>query len=315
MPLVETLPVLAGAVQWPVWSTTARVVTADPGAASRARELVQRQLDAVELAASRFRADSEVRRCEAARGRPTPITPLLAELVRVALDAAASTGGDVDPTLGSQLSALGYDRDISVLEDSPHASRLPLVRVRRRAVWRDVRLDVRPDGEAQLTLPDGVLLDLGATAKARTADRCATSVARELGCGVLVSLGGDLRVAGPEPAEGWTVLVQDGPDQPASTIRLDGARAVATSSTLSRTWRRGGQRMHHVIDPVTTLPVEPVWRTVSVAAASCLEANVLSTSALVRRHSAPSMLGERGVPGRLVARDGTVLTVNGWPAP
>jgi thiamine biosynthesis lipoprotein len=315
MPLVEALPVRAGTAQWPVWSTTARVVTADPSAITSARELVERQLDAVDRAASRFRADSEVRRCEAARGRPVPVSPLLTELVQVALDAAAGTGGDVDPTLGTQLSALGYDRDLSLLADSPYASRPPLVRLRRRAVWRDVRLDRTPDGGGLLTLPDGVLLDLGATAKAWTADRCATSVAREVGSGVLVSLGGDLRVAGPEPAEGWTVLVQDGSDEPASTIRLEGARAVATSSTLSRTWRRAGHRMHHVIDPVTTLPVEPVWRTVSVAAASCLRANVLSTSALVRGRSAPSMLRDRGVPARLVAQDGTVLTMNGWPAP
>jgi thiamine biosynthesis lipoprotein len=189
------------------------------------------------------------------------------------------------------------------------------VRVRRRAAWRDVTLDDTPSDGGVLTVPDGVLLDLGATAKAWAADRCATLVADELGCGVLVGLGGDLRMAGTDPAEGWTVLVQDGPGQPASTIRLDRARAVATSSTRSRTWTRAGHVLHHVLDPVTTLPVEPVWRTASVAAASCLGANVLSTAALVRGRSAPSMLRGRGVPARLVARDGTVITLNGWPEP
>jgi thiamine biosynthesis lipoprotein len=225
------------------------------------------------------------------------------------------TDGDVDPTLGTQLSALGYDRDISLLPDHPHASRPPLVRVRRRAMWGDVTLQHEPEGDAILVVPDGVLLDLGATAKAWTADRCATEVAEALGCGVLVSLGGDLRVAGPDPEDGWTILVQDGPDQPASTIQLHGARAVATSSTLTRTWRRCGRELHHVIDPVTTLPVDPVWRTVSVAATTCVHANTLSTSALVRRRAAPAMLRERGVPARLVARDGSITTTNGWPAP
>jgi thiamine biosynthesis lipoprotein len=312
---VEALPVLPGCAQWPVWSTTARVVTEDPRAVGQARTIVERRLADVELAASRFRADSEVRRCEAAHGRPVRISPLLTELVQVALDAAASTGGDVDPTLGTQLSALGYDRDITLLAEHPRAARPPLVRVRRRAVWRDVTLEPGPDGGSTLTVPDGVLLDLGATAKAWTADACATQVADELGCGVLVSLGGDLRVAGPDPEGGWTVLVQDGPTEPASTIRLDDARAVATSSTLTRTWRRGGHELHHVLDPVTTLPVKPVWRTVSVAAASCLEANVLSTAALVRRQAAPAMLRDRGAAARLVAREGAVVTVNGWPEP
>jgi thiamine biosynthesis lipoprotein len=313
VPLLESLPLGPAAVQWPVWSTTARVVTTDPRATTRARRLVEHVLARVDAAASRFRADSEVRRVEAAHGRPVRISPLLAELVQVALDAAVATDGDVDPTLGSQLSALGYDRDISLLGDHPLASRTPLVRVRRRAMWRDLTLQHEPDGDAILVVPAGVLLDLGATAKAWTADRCATDVADALGCGVLVSLGGDLRVAGDDPEGGWTVLVQDGAGQPASTIRLHGARAVATSSTVTRTWRRGGRELHHVIDPVTTLPVDPVWRTVSVAAGTCLQANTLSTSALVRRRGAPAMLRDRGAPARLVARDGSVTTTNGWP--
>jgi thiamine biosynthesis lipoprotein len=312
MALLETLPVGPGVAQWSVWSTTARIVTTDPHATAAARELVEERLGAVDRAASRFRADSEVRRLEAARGRPTQVSPLLADLVEVALDAAATTGGDVDPTLGTQLTALGYDRDIALVKERP--APVPLVTVRRRARWRDVVLQRTADGGGVLVVPDGVLLDLGATAKAWAADRCATDVAQALGCGVLVSLGGDLRVAGPDPVEGWTVLVQDGPDQPASTVSLRAARAVATSSTLTRTWRRGGRELHHVIDPLTTLPVEPVWRTVSVAARTCVQANTLTTSALVRREAAPEILRERSVPARLVARDGSVRTTNGWPA-
>jgi thiamine biosynthesis lipoprotein len=130
---------------------------------------------------------------------------------------------------------------------------------------------------------------------------------------VLVSLGGDLRVAGPEPADGWTVLVQDGPDQPASRIRLAGARALATSSTLHRTWWQAGQHRHHVLDPATGFPADPVWRTASVAAASCLEANTLSTAALVRGSAAPALLRRAGASARLVAAGGDVLTFGGWP--
>ena len=87
-----------------------------------------------------------------------------------------------------------------------------------------------------LRVPPGTLLDLGATAKAVAADRCAEEVAHRFGCGALVSLGGDLRAAGAEPADGWNILVQDGDGEPASRIRLSGASAVATSSTLRRRW-------------------------------------------------------------------------------
>ena len=181
--------------------------------------------------------------------------------------------------------------------------------VRRRRGWRDVELD-----GLTLTVPRGMVLDLGATAKAWAADRCAGLVAEQFGGGVLVSLGGDLSVAGTEPEGGWTILVQDGPNEPKSLIRLQGARAVATSSTLGRSWRRGNVRMHHILDPLTCRPAPEVWRTVSVAAERCVTANVLTTAALVRGHRALDLLRDRGAPARLVGSDGSVTTLNGWPA-
>jgi thiamine biosynthesis lipoprotein len=180
----------------------------------------------------------------------------------------------------------------------------------RRAGWRDVRLEGR-----ELQIPSGMVLDLGATAKAWAADRCAAVVADRLGCGVLVSLGGDLSVAGPDPDGGWTILVQDGPAEPASTISLDSARAVATSSILGRSWRVWNQRMHHILDPVTCRPATEVWRTASVAAESCVTANVLATAAMVRGRRAPDLLRAWGTPARLVAADGSVIRLNGWPVP
>lgn len=296
-----------GIVEWPVWTTTARVVVTDPAALTDARTLVTAHLAAVDSAASRFRADSEVSRlASTGTGRPVRVSALLAELVGTALEAADRTGGAVDPTVGSALALLGYDRDladVTVLTHHGHP-----VGVRPRVSWRDVHLD-----GLDLTVPAGVLLDLGATAKAQAADHGAALVHAELGCGVLVSLGGDLRVAGPEPEGGWEIVVQDGPDEPASHIRLQGAQAVATSSTLHRSWQRGGQRLHHILDPTTGLPASPVWRTVTVAAATCVAANTLTTAALVRGPRAPALLETAGVPARLVAADGTVTRLGGWP--
>ncbi|WP_238013605.1 FAD:protein FMN transferase [Dactylosporangium sp. AC04546] len=177
------------------------------------------------------------------------------------------------------------------------------------ADWRHVRLDGR-----RLTVPPGVRLDLGATAKAWTADRCARLVADTLGCGVLVSLGGDIATAGAAPAGGWRVLVQDRPGQPACTVRLPGGAAIATSSTISRRWTgAGGRPLHHIIDPRTARPAEPVWRTVTVSARTCLLANTLSTAAVVRGTAGHGWLTRQGAPARLVAADGTVLTTARWP--
>jgi len=186
MPLVETLPVGPDTAQWPVWSTTARLVVIDAAALPAAREIVRGVLDAVDEAASRFRDDSEINQLYRAAGRPQQVSPLLAQLLQAALTAAERTDGDVDPTLGAALSD-GYHRDFAALPADG-----PPVRVVRRAAadWRQVQLAGR-----RLTLPPGVWLDLGATAKAFTADRCAALVARWLRVGVLVALGGDIASA------------------------------------------------------------------------------------------------------------------------
>ncbi len=291
--------------EWEVWTTTARLVVTEPAALAAAVEIVRDYLSQVDAAASRFRPDSEVCRLAVAiDGRTTP-SPLLRELVHAALWAAQTTDGAVDPTLGSVLTSLGYRGDL----DQQATARRAAPTLTRRATWRDVHLD-----PVSLQVPPATLLDLGATAKAYAADRSATIVAETLDCGALVSLGGDIRFAGREPAGGWRVRVQDGPDQPASTIRLTGARAVATSSTLHRRWLQDEEILHHVLDPATGRPADPVWRTATVAANTCLEANTWSTAALVRGRRAPDLLRRAGVDARLVTAEGSVALFGGWPA-
>jgi len=309
----RVMPVSAtglGVAEWSVWTTTARLVVTEESALAEATAVVFEQLAKVDAAANRFLAGSEVSRLARGTGTPAAVSPLLAELIGVALAAAAATGGAVDPTLGGPLLDLGCP-DLAAAEPTgPTAGPdRPQPSVRRRTSWRDVRLDGR-----MVTLPAGTLLDLGATAKAHAADRCAVAVADRFGCGALVSLGGDLRAAGPPPDGGWQVLVQDGPDEPASHVRLAGATAVATSSTLHRTWRQGGRVRHHVLDPATCQPAAPVWRTASVAADTCVRANTWSTAALVRGHAAERDLRRAGVGARLVAADGAVVRLGGWPA-
>ncbi len=305
-----TTPVLAAA-EWTAIGTDVRVVVTDTPRLDDARELLTADLADLDLACSRFRPDSEVSRLQDAAGRPVPVSPLLAEAVDVALAAAARTGGDLDPTLGTALADLGYDRDFGEVRRLPGGASVRLVR--RVPGWRRVHLDRRA---GTLSVPPGTLLDLGATAKAWAADRSAARIADRLGCGVLVSLGGDIATAGPPPPGGWVVHVQDRPegdDGTGCTVVLPEGGALATSSTTSRTWRQGPHLRHHVLDPRTLQPAEAVWRYVTVAAARCADANVASTTALIRGHRARSWLTAVGLPARLVGADGTVRTVGAWP--
>jgi thiamine biosynthesis lipoprotein ApbE len=309
-----------------------------------ARELLDRDLAALDLACSRFRPDSElVAVGNAARGAAGPVTvpvsPLLAEAVEVSLRAAELTDGDVDPTVGGVMAALGYDRDFAELRSEtasmmmdrwvhpdvpndpsswPGSSAGPgAVGVRTIPGWRSVAVDV---AAGKLTVPADVQLDLGATVKGWAADRSAAKIAGRLGCGVLVSLGGDTAVAGPPPQAGWSIRVQDAtmpleetPDGPSQVVSIR-AGGLATSSTAARRWHHGGDVLHHILDPRTGLPAAPVWRTVSVAAATCADANTAATAAIIRGHRAPGWLTSLNLPARLVSVYGTITAVGDWPA-
>ena len=181
---------------WTLWSTSCRLVVTDAAELPAAGALVDELLAEIETACSRFRDDSELMTLARDGEGGAELSPLLAELVAEALEAARDTGGAVDPTLGSVLVGLGYDRDIGEVQlRAPGAgSRTPVVVVRRPTGWRSLVLDGR-----RLRMPPGLQLDLGATAKASAADRCARRVASALRTGVLVSLGGDIATAGPAP--------------------------------------------------------------------------------------------------------------------
>jgi thiamine biosynthesis lipoprotein ApbE len=298
---------------WNAIGTTIRIVVTDPTKVGAARAILTEDLAALDAACSRFRGDSELIRLEASAGRPTRVSPLLAGAIRAALRGALLTDGDLDPTLGRAMETLGYDRDFASLPVRGGAIRVTVRHVPR---WRQIELD---ETTGMLTVPAGVRLDLGATAKAWAADRSAQRIAAALDCGVLVSLGGDIGLAGEVPPDGWPIRVQDVTGDP--LIPAEGpsglvairAGGLATSSTSSRKWQRGGDLMHHILDPRTGRPAESEWRTVSVAAGSALDANIASTTAVIRGESAPGWLAHLGLPSRLVAVDGSVTTVAGWP--
>jgi thiamine biosynthesis lipoprotein len=298
------------AADWTAWTCRVRVVVTDPEALDEARQLVTDLMDDVDLAASRFRDDSELAALDRADGAWTPVSPLFTELLAVALRAARLTDGDVDPTVGAALSGLGYDRDVREITADGVVVAVPA------PGWRSIELD---EENCRVRLEPDVRLDLGATAKAWTADTAAGAITAATGSGCLVSIGGDIAVAGPPPVGGWRVRVEDvtgDPDAaaagPAAVVTIaDGG--LATSSVTARRWQRDGLWLHHLVDPHTGMPPVPAWRTVSAAAATCVDANVLSTAAVVRGDRIWPLLQASGLPVRLVTADGQVLTAGGWP--
>ena len=288
---------------WPLFAT------AGGEAIDLAEEVLRRELGAIDRACSRFQEGSEICRAARAHGRPVLVSPLLADAVAAALAVAEMTGGAVDPTVGAAVIDLGYDRDFEAV---PADSARPMAPLRPAPGWRCVELDPR---RRLLRVPPGVVLDLGATAKAFAADRAAARIAEVTGAAVLVNLGGDVSVAGSPPG-GWAVgIALDCAMSPSIADVVVALRqgGLASSGTAVRTWRRGGRRVHHIVDPGTGDSARTCWQLVSVAAPSCLVANAASTAAIVWSEAAPERLAALGLACRLVRTDGSVLTLNGWP--
>jgi thiamine biosynthesis lipoprotein len=295
--------------------TLARVAVWPANCRNQALAAVDAELARLDLAASRFRPDSEICQIQARLDDGSwHVSQSLADVVRVALAAAEWTGGLVDPTVGAALIALGYDRDFVLV--GADQTDFPPAQVEVPG-WRSISLDGR-----LLRLPAGIRLDFGATAKGLGADWAAKAAfeASERG-GVLISLGGDVASGGEAPQGGWPVLIDDehrpasrpSPrSYPAQVVRLS-AGAIATSSTTCRQWRRAGKQMHHIVDPRTGQPAAGPWQAASVAAANCAEANAAATAAIISGAAAPAWLAARQMPARLVSHEWEVLHVAGWP--
>jgi thiamine biosynthesis lipoprotein len=228
-----------------------------------------------------------------------------------ALRAAELTEGRVDPTVGKAMRAVGYDDDFERVR-----TRTDPISIRLEPIpgWQAIQFDQRA---RTLGVARGVEIDLGSTGKALASDMAAWAARTVTGRGgVLVSLGGDIATAGDAPPGGWRILVAEDsaipPDAGGEVIALqDGA--IATSGTTVRAWRRGDIALHHLIDPLTGGPVDSPWRTTSVIAATCVDANTAATAAIIRGATAPTWLEGLGLAARLVAANGEIQRIGSWP--
>jgi len=241
--------------------------------------LLARRVAELEQQWSRFVPTSEVSRLNGAGGSPVPVSPDTLHLLSCAIEGWELTYGLFDPTVLGDLERAGYDRSFDELVDrdqpSAEARRSWLV---RGASGIEIDLDT---GIARL--PAGVGFDPGGIGKGLAADLVVDEALAAGAAGVLVDLGGDIRVAGrpPAPSTGWTLEIED-PFGGLSVGAVSlGEGAVATTSRLRRRWSVDGQPRHHVIDPRHGEPADGDVAAVTVVAALGWHAEVLAKAAFV----------------------------------
>jgi thiamine biosynthesis lipoprotein len=238
---------------------------------------------------SRFRADSELTRVNAAAGTWTSISRPFAEVVDLALAAARATDGRFDPTVHDALVAAGYDRDFDEVLAGARGELHPATHCGR---W--IEIERRDD---ELRLPAGVHLDLGAIAKGWTVDIAVDEALHRIPW-VVVNAGGDLRVGGDAPAIDVAIEDPERPDDELLRTTLTSG-AIATSSVVKRSW---GTDAHHVIDPATGRPAATEILQATVWAPTCADAEVRATDALLSGTDAA-----RRYPAVLVTRSAEVI--------
>jgi FAD:protein FMN transferase len=273
-------------------------LVAGDGSAAEGFAAVACEFERLEGVFSRFRADSELSRLNAA-GEAVCSDDLL-DVVELALAAREQTGGRFDPTVHDAVVAAGYDRTFAELAPDAAAPRLEPVRCGG---------DVAVNGERSVVrLADGVRLDLGGIAKGYAAER-ACDLLHADGRPCLVNAAGDVAVRGV-PEEGlWAI----GVETPGGGETLGLAHGgLATSGRDARRWRRNGEERHHLIDPATGAPSRSDLLRTTVVGADAVEAEVRAKALFLAGERAAAEEADRlGIPCLLVTGDGRVVRAGG----
>lgn len=239
-------------------------------------ELARETIDDLEQRWSRFLATSEVTRLNERAGRWTRVSEPTLELVGRAVEGWQRTAGRFDPTVLGDVVRAGYDRSFDAMDriaDRP----APASDLGRGAIG--IAVD---RAEQAVFLPEGVGFDPGGMGKGLAADLAAHTVSDAGAAGVLVNVGGDLRAIGcAEGGDDWTIdLDPAASGLPIARVTFEEG-AVATSTTLRRTWQADGGAMHHLIDPTTGRPAARGVVAASVVSARGWQAEILTKAALV----------------------------------
>lgn len=239
---------------------------------------------AFERQLTRFDPQSELSRFNAAAGTRVSASPLLAELLRVCLDAYDLSDGLVNAACLPALINAGYDRSITEIRRSP--AKRPHTTPRHEVPPLPDVLEV---GDTWARIAAGCAVDLGGVGKGWLADRLC-----ERFDNAAINLGGDIRTRGAGPhGTGWTIALCNGR---CATVQDAG---IATSGTSARRWPGG----HHLIDPRTAMPAQTDITAISVITATALHAEILAKGAcLLGKDAADAWLQARGACGREIIR-------------
>lgn len=244
------------------------------GAARRAEAAALAEIRRLEAVFSSYSEQSELRRWQQTLGVPQRLSGELLEVLQAGERWREVTGDAFHP--GTEALTRCW-REAASLGVEPSEGELRRIAAElAEPLWR-----VETAGVTAVRLRD-VPINLNAIAKGFIVDRACERAAREPGVSqVLLNVGGDLRVIGPDPVVvGIADPARDADNAP-PRVRVRVANGAVATSGGYRRGVRVGERWHsHLVDARTGRPVEHV-HSASVVAGTAMDADVLATACSV----------------------------------
>ena len=262
-----------------------RLETEDAALAEVVARVVEAEARRIEEKFSRYRSDSVVGLINASGGKRITVDLETAHLLDFAAQCFEVSDGLFDITSGVLRRIWKFDGSDRVPTDAQIGA------IRPQIGWQKVSWKT-----PTIILPAGMEIDLGGLAKEYAVDKALAAIREITPLPALVNFGGDLRVSGPRKyGTRWKVAIEsvDKYGQLAGMLELaDGA--LATSGDARRFLLKDGVRYGHILNPRTGRPVEQTPRSVTVAAATCIEAGMIATLAMLQGNRAEAFLKREG---------------------
>jgi thiamine biosynthesis lipoprotein len=260
--------------------------TDDKDEAAAILETVAHEAWRIEHKFSRYRDDNIISRINSASGEAVEVDEETGRLLDFSDQLYQMSDGMFDVTSGILRRAWQFDQSDNIPDQQQIDALLPTIGW-GKVSWSSPRIQLLP----------GMEIDLGGIGKEYAVDRCAQLVRDMSDISVLVNFGGDLAITRPRrDKQAWTIgRLSSEPGAPVGVIQLQQG-ALATSGDQHRYLEKDGVRYCHVLNPKTGWPVEDPPHTISVAAATCVEAGMLSTLALLQGKQAEAFLQAQDIP-------------------
>ena len=255
---------------------------------------------------SRTVEGSDVWNINHAGGERVEVSGDTMEILRTARQVSELSGGAFDVSIAPVSTMWDFTSGAAVLPDAG-----ALGEAAKRVDYTRIALD-----DGAVTLPEGMMIDLGGIAKGYIADTVKRYLEDRGVENAILSFGGNIVAIGQKPdGSAWKVGIQD-IDQPTGSYMLVAQNfggSTVTSGIYERGFELDGRYYHHILDPATGWPVENELASVTIFSESSMWGDALATAAFALGTEAGTALIEEleGIEAVFIARDRSVSYTSG----